>query len=80
MMVAGKATTPESAAPCSEQDNQSDDSTSCGLCGALVDVYRLPGGEWICTDHLAASVSLAASDVWPTMVRYSAEFEDVLMC
>ena len=79
-MVAERATTPESVAPCSDQNNQGDVITKCAYCGALVDVYRLGDDQWICTDHLAASVSLAC-DIWPTDISYSREFEAaVLMC
>ena len=80
MMVAERATTPESAAPCSEQNNQSDDSTKCAICGAVRNIYQLGDGQWICTDHIGLVVSLAANDVWPDMVSYTRQFEDVLMC
>ena len=83
MMVAEGATAPESAAPCPEQNNQAEFNTpepspaTCAFCGGH-DVYQL-GGKGICTDHLAASVSMAASDVWPDMVSYTREFERVLL-
>ena len=80
MMVVERATTPESAAPCSEQNNRSDDSTKCGLCGALVDVYQLGDGRGICTDHIGLVVSLAANDLYPGDVSYTRTFENVLMC
>ena len=86
MMVADKATTPESAAPCSKQNNQAESTTpepspaTCAFCGDDRDVYQI-GDQWICTDHLAASVSIAC-DVWPTDISYSSyssEFEAVLL-
>ena len=86
MMVAERATTPESAAPCSEQNNHPESITpepspaTCAYCGAQVGVYRLGADQWICTDHIGLVVSLAANDVWPDMVSYTREFEDVLLC
>ena len=83
MMLAEKATAPESAAPCSEQNNPQESTTleptpaTCAYCPEGVDVYQL-GAAWVCTDHLAASVSLAC-DVWPADVSYSKAFETVLM-
>ncbi len=50
----------------------------CAFCDTDLSLYQL-GTAWICTDHLAASVSMAANDVWPEMVRYSHEFEAVLL-
>ena len=44
-MQVATATAPESAAPCSDQNNQVDDTTICGLCGAedsLKDYNELP--------------------------------------
>ena len=78
MMVAERATTPESAAPCSEQNNQSDDSTSCIACGALVDVFRLGDDRWICSTDIGLVVALAC-DVWPTEISYSREFETAVL-
>ena len=79
MMVAERATTPESAAPCSEQNNHSDDTTLCALCGADRNVYQLGDDKWICVDHIGLVVSLAANDVFSDCVSYSREFERVLM-
>ena len=79
MMVAERATAPESAAPCSDQNNQGDDITMCAFCGADRDVYQLGDGQYICEKHLAESVSLAACDVWPDLISYSRAFEQVLM-
>ena len=49
----------------------------CAFCEEDRSVYQL-GDKWICTDHLAASVSLASS-VWGDMVRYSKAFEEYLL-
>ena len=58
--------------------HQDDDSTTtCAFCGAATNIYQL-GAAWICADHLAESVALAACDVWPNMVSYSREFEAVI--
>ena len=78
MMVAERATTPESAAPCSGQNNQSDDSTSCGLCGALVDVFRLGDSGWICSTDIGAVVALAV-DIYPTDISYTRAFETAVL-
>ena len=78
MMVAERATTPESAAPCSEQNNQSDDSTSCIACGALVDVFRLGDDRWICSTDIGAVVALAV-DIYPTDISYSKAFEQAVL-
>ena len=78
MRLAERATAPESAAPCSEQNNPPESITKCAYCPEGVNVYQMGDDQYICTDHLAASVSLAASDVWPDMVHYSREFEVLL--
>ena len=84
MMVAERATAPESAAPCSEQNNQAESITpepspaTCAFCGDDRDVYQM-ADSWICTDHIGLVVSLAANDVWPDMVSYTKAFEAVLM-
>ena len=78
MMVAERATTPESAAPCSEQNNQLESTTTCAYCLDDRDVYQM-GDKWICLDHIAQVVSLAACDIWPDLVSYKREFERVLM-
>ena len=78
-MVAERATTPESAAPCSEQNNQSDDSTSCIACGALVDVFRLGDDRWICSTDIGAVVALAVDIYGPTDISYSREFEKTVL-
>ena len=79
MMVAERATAPESAAPCSDQNNQGDDITMCAFCGADRDVYQLGDGQWVCVEHIGLVVSLAANDVFSDCVSYSREFERVLM-
>ena len=60
------------------QHQTPESTTRCAFCGEGRDVYQM-SDKWICTDHLAASVSLAASAVWPDMVHYSREFEKVLL-
>ena len=50
----------------------------CAFCDSPVDVYQM-GGKWICKDHVAFTVSLAANDIWPTLVSYKHEFEKVLL-
>ena len=81
MMVAERATAPESAAPCSEQNNQAEstepDTTTCAFCGGH-DVYQMDD-KWICTDHIGAVVSLAANDVFSGDVHYSKEFETAVL-
>ena len=83
MTVAERATAPESAAPCSEQNNQAESITpepspaTCAFCGGH-DVYQMDD-KWICTDHIGAVVSLAANDVFSGDVHYSKEFERVLL-
>ena len=80
MMVAEKATAPESAAPCSEQNNPRQESTTeCAYCPEGVNVYQMGDDQWICTDHIGAVVSLAANDVFSGDVFYTAAFERVLM-
>ena len=75
MMLAERATTPESAAPCSEQNNQADDTTMCAICGADRNVYQLGDGQWVCVEHIGLVVSLAANDLFSGHVTYSAAFE-----
>ena len=74
--------TEEGAAPLrAERPNQHltpESITKCAHCSESVNVYQM-GDQWICADHLAAAVSMAANDVWPDMVRYSREFEKVLL-
>ena len=73
--------TQEKAAPLrAERPNQhhhAESNTTCAYCSEGVNVYRM-GDKWICTDHLAASVSVAC-DIWPDAVSYTREFEDVLI-
>ena len=85
MMVAERATAPESAAPCSEQNNQTESITpepspaTCAICGADRNIYQLGDDKWICVDHIGLVVSLAANDVFSDCVSYTREFERVLM-
>ena len=51
---------------------------TCAFCGAVTNICQL-GAQWICTEHLAASVSLAANDIWPNAVSYTREFEALLI-
>ena len=82
MMIGDRSTAPESAAPCSEQNNRAESTTpeppTCGLCGSLEDLYFVTDGA-LCLACLGAAVSLAANDVFSDMVHYSREFEKVLL-
>ena len=49
----------------------------CAFCGGH-DVYQMDD-KWICTDHLAALVSMAANDIWPDLVSYTREFETAVL-
>ena len=83
-MAAQQATAPVSAAPCSEQNNRAESITpeptpaTCGTCKAVEGLYIL-GSGFLCVGCIGAAVSIAANDLWPDMVRYSREFEAVLM-
>ena len=61
-----------------EQTDQTDNTTMCAFCGVDRNVYQM-GDQWICADHLAAAVSLAACDIWPDMVRYTHAFEAAVL-
>ena len=84
MMVAEKATAPVSTAPCSEQNNQAESITpepspaTCGLCGSLEDLYFASAGA-LCLGCFASVVSVAACDLWPDMVSYTAAFETAVL-
>ena len=80
MMLAERAMAPVSAAPCSEQKNPPESTTTCAYAYCLedVNVYQMGNGQHVCTKHLTEMVSLAC-DVWPDLVSYTAEFERVLM-
>ena len=80
MMATERATTPVSAAPCSEQNNPPESTTDCAYCPEGVLVYQIGDGQWICQGHVGMVISLAANDLWPDMVSYTREFENVLMC
>ena len=85
MQVAEQATAPVSAAPCSEHNSllkvitpEPEPSTTCAHnCSEGVNVYRMED-SWICLEHLAGAVSLAATTVWPDLVSYTQAFEDIL--
>ena len=63
-----------------QQQQQFKSTTTCGHCSESVNVYQMgETGEWICVEHLAGAVSLAACVVWPDMVSYTYEFEKVLL-
>ena len=79
MQIAERATAPESAAPCSEQNNQDDDITKCAFCSDDRDVYQLGDGQWVCVEHIGQVVSLAANVLFSDCVSYSKAFERVLM-
>lgn len=51
---------------------------SCGLCGDLESLYGV-GVGFLCMDCIAFAVSLAASDLWPADVTYTAAFERFLI-
>ena len=84
MMVAERATAPESAAPCSEQNNRAESTTpeptpaTCSICKAVEGLYIL-GSGFLCVGCIGAAVSIAANDLWPDMVRYSREFETAVL-
>ena len=85
MMAAQQATAPLIPAPCSEQNNPQEGitpeptpATTCGTCKAVEGLYIL-GSGFLCVSCIGAAVSIAAHDLWPDMVRYSREFEAVLM-
>ena len=82
MMAAERATAPISAAPCSEQNNQTEfitpEPATCGTCKAVEGLYSL-GSGFICVSCIGAAVSMAANDLWPDMVRYSREFETAVL-
>ena len=50
----------------------------CVFCSETQRLYRM-AGKWICLDHIAFTVSLAANDIWPGAVSYTREFEDFLI-
>ena len=80
-MLAEKATAPVSTAPCSEQNNQAESITpepspaTCGTCKAVEGLYTL-FSVFICVGCIGAVVSMAANDIWPDAVSYTAAFEE----
>ena len=49
----------------------------CAICDTDLNLYQMPP-KWLCKDHIAFTVSLAASDIWPDLVSYKRAFEKVL--
>ena len=78
-MVAERATAPESAAPCSDQNNQGDDITMCAICGDDRHVYQLGDGQWVCLEHIGLVISLAANDLFSGDVHYTKAFETAVL-
>ena len=81
-MAAQQATAPVSTAPCSEQNNPPESTTpepaTCGTCKAVEDLYML-GSGFLCVGCIAATVSMAANDLWPDMVSYNRKFETAVL-
>ncbi len=77
VMVAEKKVAPLRAERPNQHQQHFESTTTCAFCGGDRNIYQM-GDKWICTDHLAASVALAACDVWPDLVSYSREFESVI--
>ena len=50
----------------------------CAICDTDLNLYEMPP-KWICKDHIAFMVSLAANDIWASMVSYSKQFEAILL-
>ena len=50
----------------------------CAFCDSPVNLYEM-GGKWICKDHVAFTVSLAANTVFRDLVSYKREFEAILL-
>ena len=50
----------------------------CAICGQLQDLYSV-GGSWLCIDHIAECVGMAATDLWPDLIVYKKAFQDVLI-
>ena len=78
VMVAEKKVAPLQAERPDQQQHQVESITMCAYCLDDRDVYQM-GDKWICTDHLAAAVSMAANDIWPDAVSYSREFEKAVL-
>ena len=54
------------------------ETLECAICGQSEGLYTV-GGAYLCLDHIAEAVAMAATDIWPDAVSYSREFEDVLL-
>ena len=84
MMVAERATAPESAAPCSEQNNPRESTTpeptpaTCGTCKAVEGLYEL-GSAFLCVGCIGAAVSMAANDIFSGDVHYTKAFETAVL-
>ena len=50
----------------------------CAFCGTDLTLYQM-GVKWICRDHIAFVVSLAANTVFRDLVSYKRDFEKVLL-
>ena len=50
----------------------------CGLCGAEDSLHGIGIGH-LCLACVAQTIVVAACDLWPTMVSYKREFEQVVM-
>ena len=50
----------------------------CAFCDTDLTLYQM-ANKWICRDHVAFTVSLAANDIWPNLVSYKRDFEKVLL-
>ena len=50
----------------------------CAFCDTDLRLYQM-ANKWICRDHIAFTVSLAANDIWPNLVSYKRAFEKVLL-
>ena len=50
----------------------------CAFCGTDLGLYQM-ANKWICKDHVAFTVSLAANTVFPHLVSYKREFEAILL-
>ena len=84
VMVAEKRAAALPAQRPEQQNNRAESITpeptpaTCGTCKAVEGLYIL-GSGFLCVGCIGAAVSIAANDLWPDMVRYSREFEAVLM-
>ena len=54
--------------------HQTPKPTICALCATTEALY-IVGESLQCVDCIAHTVSVAANDLWPTMISYTREFE-----